>query len=135
MLIFDVFSEHFLEGFWIGFGVVLGDFVVPKRCSKGKRTICGNRCFMYVILLLSGVVGSICGAKKREKQSANPIRIPTRFRDDFGSILRVILGAKIIQKSILILSVFLEGPRGGGWTSLLSPFGFHVAPQCPPGRF
>ena len=75
--------------------------------------ICGNRCFMYVILLFSGVVGSIWGARKREKQGANPIRIPTRFCDDFGIILGVILGAKIVQKSMWILSVFLEGPWGG----------------------
>ena len=58
-------------------------------------------------------MGSIWDAGKREKQSANPIRIPTRFCDDFGSFMGVILGAKIIQKSMWILSVFSEGPRGG----------------------
>ena len=68
--------------------------------------------------MFSGVVGSICGAKKREKQSANPIRIPTRFCDDFGIILGVILGAKIVQKSMWILSVFLEGPRGFAYVQL-----------------
>ena len=70
---------------------------------------------MYVILLFSGVVGFICGAKKREKQSANPIRIPTRFCDDCGIILEVILAAKIVQKSMWNLSVFLEGPWAGLW--------------------
>ena len=68
---------------------------------------------MYVILLFSGVVGSIWGAGKREKQSANLIRIPTRFCDDFGTILGVISGAKIVQKSMWILSDFWEGPWGG----------------------
>ena len=113
MLIFDVFSGCFLEGFWSGFGVVVGDFLVPKRRSKAKGSICGNACFTYVILMFSGVVGSIWGAKKREKQSANPIRIPTRFCDDFGIILGVILGAKIVQKSMWILSVLLGGSLGG----------------------
>ena len=89
-----------------GFGVVVGDFLVPKRLSKGKATICGNACFSYVILQFSGVAGSIWGAREREKQSANPIRIPTRFCDDFGIILGVILEAKIVQKSMWILSVF-----------------------------
>ena len=110
MLIFDVFSGCFLEGFWSGFGVVLGDFLVPKRRSKAKGSICGNACFTYVILTFSGVVGSIWGARKREKRSTNPIWIPTRFCDDFGSILGVILGVKIVQKTMWILSVFLEGP-------------------------
>ena len=95
--------------------MVWGDFLVPKRLSKGKGTICGNACFSCVILLFSGVVGSIWGARKREKQSANPIRIPTRFCDDFGTILGVILGAKIVQKSMWNLSVFWEGPWGGLW--------------------
>ena len=67
---------------------------------------------MFGILLFSGVVGFIWGARKREKQSANPIRILTRFCDDFGIILGVILGAKIVQKTMWILSVFLEGPLG-----------------------
>ena len=58
-------------------------------------------------------MGSIWGARKRDKQSANPIRIPTRFCDDFGFILGVILKAKIVQQSMWILSVFPEGPRGG----------------------
>ena len=62
-------------------------------------------------------MGSICGAKKRETQSANPIRIPTRFCDDFGTILEVILEAKIVQKSMWILSVFLKAPWGGLETS------------------
>ena len=98
MLIFDVFSGCLLEGFWNGFGVVLGDFLVSQRCSKGKGTICGNICFTYVILQFPGVVGSIWGARKREKQSANPIRILTRFCDDFGIILDIILGVKIVHK-------------------------------------
>ncbi len=96
MLIFDVFSRCFLESFWSGFGVVLDIFLMPKRLSKGKGTICGNSCFTYVILLFSGVVGCIWGARKREKQSANPIRIPTRFGDDFGIILEFVLGATIV---------------------------------------
>ena len=61
------------------------------------------------------VVGFIWGARKREKQSANPIRILTRFCDDFGIILGVILEPKIVEKSMCILSVFLEGPGGGLW--------------------
>ena len=109
------FSGCLLEGFWGGFGVVLGDFLVPKRRSKAKGSICGNVCFTYVILTFSGVVGSIWGVRKREKQSANPIRIPTRFCDDFGIILEIILGTKIVQKSMWILSVFLEGPWGSLW--------------------
>ena len=31
VLFFDMFSGCFLEGFWSGFGVVLGDFLVPQR--------------------------------------------------------------------------------------------------------
>ena len=112
MLIFDVFSGCFLEGFWSGFGAVLGDVLLPKRLSKGQMPICGNTCFTEVIFMFSGVVGSIWGARKREKQSANPIRILTRFCDDFGIILGVILGVKIVQTSTWVLSVFLEGPRG-----------------------
>ena len=113
MLIFDVFSGCLLEGFGSGVGVVLGDFLVPKRRSKAKGSICGNAFFTYVILTFSGVVGSIWGARKREKQSANPIWIPTRFCDDFGRVWGVILGANIVQTSMWILSVFWEGPWGG----------------------
>ena len=87
----------------------MGDFLVPKRRSN-KRVDLWNCLFPYVILLFSRVVGSIWGARKRDKQSANPIRIPTRFCDDFGFILGVILKAKIVQQSMWILSVFLEGP-------------------------
>ena len=35
----------------------------------------------------------------REKQSGIPILIKTQFYDDFGSVLRVILLAKIDEKS------------------------------------
>ena len=42
VLIFDVFSGCFLDGFWSGVGVVLGDFSVPKRRSKAKGSICGG---------------------------------------------------------------------------------------------
>ena len=45
-------------------------------------------------------MGSISGAKMREKQSGIPIWIKTRFCGDFGSVLRVILGGKIDEKSI-----------------------------------
>ena len=34
-------------------------------------------------IAVSGVVGSIWAARKREKKSANPIQIPTQFCDDF----------------------------------------------------
>ena len=64
--------------------------------------------------MFSGVVGSIWGAGKREKQSANPIRIPTRFCFDFGTILGVILGAQIVQQSMWFVSVF-GMPFGGLW--------------------
>ena len=97
MLIFDVFPGCFLDGFGSGVGVVLGDILVPKRRSKAKGSICGNACFTYVILVFPGVVGSIWGARKREKQSANPICIPTQFCDDFGAILGIILRAKIVK--------------------------------------
>ena len=64
-------------------------------------------------MLFSGVVGSILGARKREKQSANPIWIPIRFCDDSGIIVGVILEARIVHKSMWILNVLSEGPQGG----------------------
>ena len=45
-------------------------------------------------------MGSIWGAGMREKQSGIPILIKTRFYGDFGFVLRVILVAKIDEKSI-----------------------------------
>ena len=98
MLIFDVFSGCFLDGFWSGVGVVLGDLFVRKRRSKAKGPICGNTCFTYVIFTFSGVVGLIWGARKRAKRSANPICIPTQFCDVFWTISGVILRAKIVQR-------------------------------------
>ena len=44
-------------------------------------------------------MGSIWGARMREKLSGIPILIKTRFYGDFGSVLRVILVAKIDEKS------------------------------------
>ena len=64
------------------------------------------------------IMGFTWGARKREKQSANPIWIPTRFCDDFGIILEIILEAKIVQQSMWNLSVFLEGPWVGLWENL-----------------
>ena len=49
--------------------------------------------------MFSWFVGSIWGAKMREKQSGIPIWIKTRFYADFGSVLRVILVVKIDEKS------------------------------------
>ena len=97
---------------------MLGDFLLPKRLSKGKGTICGNVCFIDVILPFPWVMGYIGVAREREKQSANPIRIPTQFCDDFGIILGIILGTKIVNKSMWILNVFWEGPWGGLWENL-----------------
>ncbi len=45
-------------------------------------------------------MGSIWGAKVREKQSGIPIWIKTRFCGDFGFVLKVILGPTINDKSI-----------------------------------
>ena len=44
-------------------------------------------------------MGSIWGARMREKQSGIPILIKTRFYGDFGSVLRVILVVQIDEKS------------------------------------
>ena len=44
-------------------------------------------------------MGSIWGAKMREKQSGIPIWIKTLFYGDFGSVLRVILVATMDEKS------------------------------------
>jgi hypothetical protein len=52
-----------------GFRLVLGDLLVPKRWSKGKEPICGNACFIYVLLMFSRVVGSM-GVPKRQKNRA-----------------------------------------------------------------
>ena len=46
------------------------------------------------------MVGSISGARKRDKRSANPIWIPTRFCDDFRSIVEAILHPKTLQGSM-----------------------------------
>ena len=100
MLIFDVFPGCFLDRFWSGVGVVLGDLFVRKRRSKAKGPICGNACFTFVILTFSGVVGSISGARKREKRSANPIWIPSWFCDDFRIISGVMLHPKTLQRSM-----------------------------------
>ena len=61
------------------------------------------------------VMGSIWGARKTEKQSGIPIWIQTRFYNEFGIILGIILGAKIVETSMWILIIFLEGPGGGLW--------------------
>ena len=94
MLILEVSSGCFLDRFWSGVGVVLNDFLVPKRGSKAKGWICGNCCFTYVILTSAGVVGSISDAIKREKQSANSIWIPSWFCDDFRTISEIIFHPK-----------------------------------------
>ena len=44
-------------------------------------------------------MGSIWGARMREKQSGIPILIKTPFYGDFGSVVRIILVAKIDEKS------------------------------------
>ena len=67
---------------------------------KSKRVDLWKCCFTYVILMFPGVVGSISGARKREKRSANSIWIPTRFCDDFRSILEAILHPKTLQGSM-----------------------------------
>ena len=54
-------------------------------------------------------MGYIWVAIKREKQSANPIWIPSRFCFDFGSILEIMLEAKIVKKPMLVLIVFVGG--------------------------
>ena len=55
---------------------------------------------LKVILLFAWFVGSIWGAKVREKQSGIPIWMATRLYDDFGSVLKVILGRQINETSI-----------------------------------
>ena len=90
-----------MEGFWTGFGVVLGDFLVLKGGSKAKGSISGNGCFPYVILSFSGVVSSIVGARKGAKRNTNPIWIPSRFCDDFGTILGGISRDKIPKRRSL----------------------------------
>ena len=45
-------------------------------------------------------MGSIWGARMREKQSGIPILMKTQFYDDLGFVLRVILVSKIDEKSI-----------------------------------
>ena len=45
-------------------------------------------------------MGSIWGAKMREKQSGSPSWIKTQVYSDFGFVLRVILVAKNDEKSI-----------------------------------
>ena len=117
VLICDVFSRCFLEGSRRGFGVVLGDFVVPKRCTNGKGTMCGNGCFSYVISTFSEVVGSIWGAKKREQQSRSPIWIPSRLCGHFGTILGVIFGAQIVKTAMLEWSLSGGWSRGGSQAS------------------
>jgi len=62
--------------------------------------------------MFSWILGSIWGAKVNEKQSAIPIWIQTRFYDDCGSILGVILEAKIDEKHIEI-SMDFGGIPGG----------------------
>ena len=84
--------------------------------------------------MFSGVVGSIWGARKREKRSTNPIWIPTRFCDDFGSILGIVLGAKIVQKSMWVLSVFSEGPQGGPSESFGGLSGYNPREGGVPGK-
>ena len=83
-----------------GLRLVLGDFLVPKRWSKGKEPICGNACFTYVLLMFSGVVDSMWGARKTEQQSRIPIWMRSRFCSDFGIIFGAISEAKILHKSI-----------------------------------
>ena len=45
-------------------------------------------------------MGSIWGARMREKQSGIPILMKTQFYDDLGFVLRVILVSKINEKSV-----------------------------------
>ena len=81
---------------------------MPQRCAKGKGTICGNACFTSVILLFSRVWGSIWGAKKKEKQSGTPSWMQSRFCLHFGTIVRVILEAKIVQTATGIETLFFR---------------------------
>jgi hypothetical protein len=89
VLIFDVFSGCFLEGFWKGFGVILAYFVLPKRRRQGKGSICANACFMYVILSFSEVIGSIWGARKIEERCKKSSWIQTQISHDFEAIAMI----------------------------------------------
>ena len=73
---------------------------MPKRCAKGKGTICENVCFTSVIVVFSRILGSIWGAKKKEKQSGTPSWRQSRFCLHFGTVLRVILGVTSDPKSM-----------------------------------
>ena len=63
------------------------------------------------LLLFSWFVGSIWGARMREKQNGIPILMKTQFYDDLGFVLRVILVSKIDEKSFDKSRDF-EGIRG-----------------------
>ena len=75
---------------------------MPKRCEKGKGTICGNACFIYVILLLSRVLGSIwCAKKKRQIEwdaELDAKSVLASFRNDLG----ITWGAKILKTATWI---------------------------------
>ena len=62
-------------------------------------------------MLFSWFVGSIWGARMKEKQRGIPILMKTQFYDDLGFVLRVILVSQIDEKSIDKSKDF-EGIRG-----------------------
>ena len=73
-------------------------------------------------------------AEKRAKESKNPIWIQTRFCDDLETILGVILGAKIVQKSMSLGGAAPCGviPGGGGVTPFKT---FHTNSDDEEGFF
>ena len=84
-----------LEWFWACFGRLFGAKTMTKRQREDLW-----KCLFYVSNIDVFVVyGLHLGAKMREKQSGIPIWIKTRFSGDFGSVLRVMVGAKINEKS------------------------------------
>ena len=53
---FDVFSECLLDGFWNGFGLVLGDFVMQNDDQKEKER------FVEMVVLFNNIdVFRVCG--------------------------------------------------------------------------
>ena len=90
----------------MGFGMISGLFWETFRWQNDAQKEKGRFVEMLVlpkvILLFSRVWASIWSAKKKEKQSGTPSWMQSRFCLHFGSILGVILGAKIVKTATWI---------------------------------
>ena len=73
--------------------------------------------------------GSIWGAKKKEKQSGTPSWMQSRFCPHFGTILGVILGAKIVKTATWIYSMVFMRFRGPA--ARLSRFSESLGAKAP----